>query len=245
MKVTNKTYFGFESIDKTLKAKKVKNVFESVATKYDLMNSIMSGGLHKVWKKYFVKTLVAKKNSNILDLASGTGDICIELAKQNKGFKILHTDINLKMLEEGQKKLIDHGIIISSLACDAEKLPFPSNHFDCVTMAFGLRNVTRKEKAIEEIYRVLSPGGKFVLLEFSKIWSPLSKVYDNFSFNVLPKLGKFFAKDEKSYRYLVESIRVHPDQKNLKKIIEQAGFEKVNFKNLSGGIVAIHQGYKF
>ena len=245
MIVTDKTHFGFKSIDKTLKAKKVKNVFESVATKYDLMNSLMSGGLHKVWKKYFVKTLVAKKKSNILDLASGTGDICIELAKQNKDFKILHTDINLKMLEEGQKKLIDHGIIISSLACDAEKLPFPSNHFDCVTIAFGLRNVTRKEKAIEEIYRVLSPGGQFVVLEFSKIWSPLSKAYDNFSFNVLPKLGKFFAKDEKSYRYLVESIRVHPDQKNLKKMIEEAGFEKVNFKNLSGGIVAIHQGYKF
>ena len=142
-------------------------------------------------------------------------------------------------------KIIDHGKIVSSLVCDAEKIPFPTNYFDCVTIAFGLRNITRKEKALSEMLRVLSPGGKLVILEFSKIWSPLSKIYDNFSFNLIPKLGKVFANDEKSYQYLVESIRIHPDQKKLKAMMEKEGFEKVSFLNLSGGIVAIHQGYKF
>jgi len=243
--VSEKTHFGFESVDENIKAKKVKNVFESVANRYDLMNSLMSGGFHKVWKRYFAKILTSKNNSKILDLASGTGDICIELANQNKDFKIYHTDINIKMLEQGQRKIIDHGKIVSSLVCDAEKIPFPTNYFDCVTIAFGLRNITRKEKALSEMLRVLSPGGKLVILEFSKIWSPLSKIYDNFSFNLIPKLGKVFANDEKSYQYLVESIRVHPDQKKLKAMMEKEGFEKVSFLNLSGGIVAIHQGYKF
>jgi demethylmenaquinone methyltransferase/2-methoxy-6-polyprenyl-1,4-benzoquinol methylase len=243
--VNDKTHFGFESIDEDLKTKKVKNVFESVATRYDLMNTLMSGGLHKIWKKYFTQILTIKNNSKILDLASGTGDICIELAKQNKNFKIFHTDINIKMLEQGQIKLVDHGKIIPSLVCDAEKIPFQTNYFDCVTIAFGLRNVTNKRKALAEIFRVLSPGGKLVILEFSKVWSPLTKIYDSFSFNILPKLGKIFAKDQKSYQYLVESIRMHPDQKTLKTMMENEGFEKTSFLNLSGGIVAIHQGYKF
>ena len=240
-----KTHFGFESVNKNLKAKKVKSVFESVATRYDLMNSLMSAGLHKIWKKYFTQILTIKNNSKILDLASGTGDICIELSNRNKGFKIFHTDINIKMLEQGKIKLIDHGKIIPSIACDAEKIPFPSNYFDCITIAFGLRNITNKEKALSEMYRVLSPGGKLVILEFSKIWSPLSKIYDSFSFNILPKIGKIFAKDEKSYQYLVESIRMHPDQKALLAIMQNQGFDNVSFLNLSGGIVAIHQGYKF
>ena len=243
--VNDKTHFGFESVNKTLKAKKVKSVFESVATSYDLMNSLMSGGLHKIWKRYFTQILTIKNNAKILDLASGTGDVCIELSNQNKGFKLFHTDINIKMLEQGKIKLIDHGKIIPSIVCDAEKIPFPSNYFDCITIAFGLRNITNKEKALSEMYRVLTPGGKLVILEFSKIWSPLSKIYDGFSFNILPKLGKIFAKDEKSYQYLVESIRMHPDQKTLIEIMQNQGFDNTSFLNLSGGIVAIHQGYKF
>ena len=245
MIVNNKTHFGFESVNKNIKAKKVKDVFESVATKYDLMNSLMSGGLHKIWKKYFTQILSLKNNSKILDLASGTGDVCIELSNQNKNFQIFHTDINIKMLEQGKIKLIDHGKIISSIVCDAEKIPFPSNYFDCITIAFGLRNVTNKEEALSEMYRVLSPGGKLVILEFSKIWRPLSKIYDGFSFNILPKLGKIFAKDESSYQYLVESIRMHPDQKTLQSMMQNQGFDNTSFQNLSGGIVAIHQGYKF
>jgi len=245
MIVNNKTHFGFESVNKNIKAKKVKDVFESVATKYDLMNSLMSGGLHKIWKKYFTQILSLKNNSKILDLASGTGDVCIELSNQNKNFQIFHTDINIKMLEQGKTKLIDHGKIIPSIVCDAEKIPFPSNYFDCITIAFGLRNVTNKEEALSEMYRVLSPGGKLVILEFSKIWGPLSKIYDGFSFNILPKLGKIFAKDESSYQYLVESIRMHPDQKTLQSMMQNQGFDNTSFQNLSGGIVAIHQGYKF
>ena len=245
MIVNNKTHFGFESVNKNIKAKKVKDVFESVATKYDLMNSLMSGGLHKIWKKYFTQILSLKNNSKILDLASGTGDVCIELSNQNKNFQIFHTDINIKMLEQGKTKLIDHGKIIPSIVCDAEKIPFPSNYFDCITIAFGLRNVTNKEEALSEMYRVLSPGGKLVILEFSKIWGPLSKIYDGFSFNILPKLGKIFAKDESSYQYLVESIRMHPDQKTLQSMMQKQGFDNTSFQNLSGGIVAIHQGYKF
>ena len=245
MIVNNKTHFGFESVNKNIKAKKVKDVFESVATKYDLMNSLMSGGLHKIWKKYFTQILSLKNNSKILDLASGTGDVCIELSNQNKNFQIFHTDINIKMLEQGKIKLIDHGKIISSIVCDAEKIPFPSNYFDCITIAFGLRNVTNKEEDLSEMYRVLSPGGKLVILEFSKIWGPLSKIYDGFSFNILPKLGKIFAKDESSYQYLVESIRMHPDQKTLQSMMQNQGFDNTSFQNLSGGIVAIHQGYKF
>ena len=241
MIVNNKTHFGFESVNKNIKAKKVKDVFESVATKYDLMNSLMSGGLHKIWKKYFTQILSLKNNSKILDLASGTGDVCIELSNQNKNFQIFHTDINIKMLEQGKTKLIDHGKIIPSIVCDAEKIPFPSNYFDCITIAFGLRNVTNKEEALSEMYRVLSPGGKLVILEFSKIWGPLSKIYDGFSFNILPKLGKIFAKDESSYQYLVESIRMHPDQKTLQSMMQNQGFDNTSFQNLSGGIVAIHQ----
>ena len=243
--VNNKTHFGFESVNKNVKAKKVKGVFESVATRYDLMNSLMSGGLHKIWKKYLTQVLILKNNSKILDLASGTGDVCIELSNQNKNFKIFHTDINIKMLEQGKIKLIDQGKIIPSIVCDAEKIPFPSNYFDCITIAFGLRNVTNKEEALSEMYRVLSPGGKVVILEFSKIWSPLSKIYDGFSFNILPKLGKIFAKDESSYQYLVESIRMHPEQKTLQSMMQNQGFDNTSFQNLSGGIVAIHQGYKF
>ena len=209
------------------------------------MNNLMSMGLHHVWKKILIETTTLKSKSKILDIAAGTGDITLELIKKKKDFEIFHTDINLAMLKEGKKKLINHGKIIPLILCDAESLPFPNNYFDCVTIGFGLRNMTNKEKALKEIYRVISPGGKIIILEFSKIWQPLSKAYDIFSFKIVPKLGKLFAKDEESYKYLVESIRMHPDQNKLLKLLKSQGFEKTSFMNLSAGIVAIHKGYKF
>ena len=239
------THFGYETITKKEKGKKVSAVFNSVATNYDLMNNLMSMGLHHVWKRILIETTTLRTKSKILDIAAGTADITIEFLKKNKDYEIFHTDINLSMLKEGKRKLINQGKIIPSILCDAEALPFPNNYFDCVTIGFGLRNMTNKEKALKEIYRVLSPGGKLVILEFSKIWGPLRKVYDNFSFKIVPKLGKLFAKDEKSYKYLIESIRMHPDQNTLLKLLKSQGFEKTSFTNLSAGIVAIHKGYKF
>jgi demethylmenaquinone methyltransferase/2-methoxy-6-polyprenyl-1,4-benzoquinol methylase len=239
------THFGYETITKKEKGKKVSAVFNSVATNYDLMNNLMSMGLHHVWKRILIETTTLRTKSKILDIAAGTADITIEFLKKNKDYEIFHTDINLSMLKEGKRKLINQGKIIPSILCDAEALPFPNNYFDCVTIGFGLRNMTNKEKALKEIYRVLSPGGKLVILEFSKIWGPLRKVYDNFSFKIVPKLGKLFAKDEKSYKYLIESIRMHPDQNTLLKLLKAQGFEKTSFTNLSAGIVAIHKGYKF
>ncbi len=245
MNQKKETHFGYEIIDKEEKSKKVNAVFDSVATNYDLMNNLMSMGLHHVWKKILVETTTLKAKSKILDIAAGTADLSIEFLKKNKDFEVFHTDINLSMLKEGKKKLINKGKITPSILCDAEALPFPNNFFDCVTIGFGLRNMTNKEQALKEIYRVLSPGGKLVILEFSKIWRPFRKIYDNFSFKILPKLGKLFAKDENSYKYLVESIRMHPDQKKLLELLKAEGFEKTSFINLSAGIVAIHKGYKF
>ena len=245
MNQKKETHFGYEVIDKEEKSKKVNAVFDSVATNYDLMNNLMSMGLHHVWKKILIETTTLKAKSKILDIAAGTADLSIEFLKKNKGFEVFHTDINLSMLKEGRKKLINKGKITPSILCDAEALPFPNNFFDCVTIGFGLRNMTNKEQALKEIYRVLSPGGKLVILEFSKIWRPFRKIYDNFSFKILPKLGKLFAKDENSYKYLVESIRMHPDQKKLLELLKAEGFEKTSFINLSAGIVAIHKGYKF
>ena len=239
------THFGYEAIPKNEKRKKVKDVFNSVATNYDLMNNLMSLGLHHVWKKILTETTILKSKSKILDIAAGTADITLEFLKKNKEFEIFHTDINLSMLKEGKKKLINQGRIVPAILCDAEALPFPNNYFDCVTIGFGLRNMTNKEQALKEIYRVLSPGGKIVILEFSKIWQPLRKIYDKFSFNIVPKLGKFFAKDEQSYKYLVESIRMHPDQNQLLELLKKQGFENTSFMNLSAGIVCIHKGYKF
>ena len=239
------THFGYEAISKEEKSEKVNAVFDSVANNYDLMNNLMSLGLHHVWKKILIETTTLKPKSKILDIAAGTADISIEFLKKNKGYELFHTDINLPMLKEGKRKLINKGKIVPSIICDAESLPFPNNYFDCVTIGFGLRNMTNKEKALKEIYRVLSPGGKVIILEFSRIWRPLRKVYDIFSFKIVPKLGKLFAKDEKSYEYLVESIRMHPDQNKLLEILNAQGFKKTSFMNLSAGIVAIHKGYKF
>jgi len=241
----NETNFGFKNIKKNEKAKKVGEIFDSVAVNYDLMNNIMSFGLHRIWKKIVVETTTLRSNAKILDIASGTADLILALSKEKKDYEIFHTDINYSMLREGKKKLINSGKILPSIVCDAESLPFPTNYFDCVTVGFGLRNMTQKDKALSEIYRVLCPGGKLVILEFSKVWGPLSKLYDAFSFNIVPKLGKLIANDEASYQYLVESIRVHPNQNELKKIIENEGFGNVSYLNINAGIVAIHKGYKF
>jgi demethylmenaquinone methyltransferase/2-methoxy-6-polyprenyl-1,4-benzoquinol methylase len=241
----NETNFGFKNIKKIEKVKKVAEVFNSVAVNYDLMNNIMSFGLHRIWKKIVVETATLQPNAKILDIAAGTADLTLALAKKEKGYEIFHTDINYSMLKEGKKKLINSGNILPSIVCDAESLPFPTNYFDCVTVGFGLRNMTQKDKALSEIYRVLCPGGKLIILEFSKVWGALSKLYDAFSFNIVPKLGKLIANDEASYQYLVESIRVHPDQDHLKKIMINEGFENVSYLNLNAGIVAIHKGYKF
>ena len=205
----------------------------------------MSFGLHRIWKKFVVETATLRPNAKILDIAAGTADLTLALDKEKKGYEIFHTDINYSMLKEGKKKLINNGNILPSIVCDAESLPFPANYFDCVTVGFGLRNMTQKDKALSEIYRVLCPGGKLIILEFSKVWRPLSKLYDAFSFKIVPKLGKLIANDEASYQYLIESIRVHPDQDELKKIMVNEGFENVSYLNLNAGIVAIHKGYKF
>lgn len=242
--MTKKTHFGFSNIDTTDKTKKVGEVFNSVATKYDLMNDLMSFGLHRSWKKFFIQTANLKKRAKILDIAGGSGDLSIGFAKQNKEYEIFHTDINQFMLQEGQKKIINSGHLMPSIVCDAETLPFSDSFFDCVVIGFGLRNMTDKEKALKEIWRVLSPGGKILILEFSKVWQPLEKIYDIFSFKLIPKIGKLITKDEGSYQYLVESIRVHPSQDELKKMMENCGFIKVSFNNLSAGVVAIHSGFK-
>ena len=239
-----KTQFGFQTISKTDKAQKVGEVFDSVSRNYDLMNNLMSLGLHKVWKRIVIQTASLRPKAKILDIASGTADLALSFSKLDKDFDIFQTDINYSMLTEGQKKLINQGKIIPAITCDAEALPFQSNYFDCVTIAFGLRNMTNKDKALQEIYRVLSPGGKTIILEFSHVHKQLKKTYDLFSFQIIPKLGKLFAQDESSYQYLVESIRVHPNQEELKKLMEEQEFENVSYVNLSAGIVAIHKGYK-
>ncbi|MBT6141212.1 MAG: class I SAM-dependent methyltransferase [Nitrosomonadales bacterium] len=241
----DETKFGFQTVKQAEKAKRVGEVFDSVSSNYDLMNNLMSLGLHNVWKKTLIDTSSLKAKAKILDIAAGTADLTLAFAKANKDYEILQTDINHSMLMEGQKKLINSGVIIPAITCDAEALPFADNYFDCVTIAFGLRNMTKKENALREVYRVLSPGGKVLILEFSHIYQPFQKLYDAFSFKFIPILGKLFAKDELSYRYLVESIRVHPSQEELKEMMEAEAFEKVSYTNMSAGIVAIHKGYKF
>jgi len=241
----DETKFGFQTVKQAEKAKRVGEVFDSVSSNYDLMNNLMSLGLHNAWKKILIDTSSLKAKAKILDIAAGTADLTLAFAKANKDYEILQTDINHSMLMEGQKKLINSGVIIPAITCDAEALPFADNYFDCVTIAFGLRNMTKKENALREVYRVLSPGGKVLILEFSHIYQPFQKLYDAFSFKFIPILGKLFAKDELSYRYLVESIRVHPSQEELKEMMEAEAFEKVSYTNMSAGIVAIHKGYKF
>ncbi len=239
------THFGFSSVDEAEKARHVRGVFDSVAPKYDLMNDLMSMGLHRVWKAYTVTVANLKEGDRALDIAGGTGDLAMAFSKKvGKSGVVFHTDINEAMLSTGRNRLLDAGILLPTLVCDAEKLPFPDNYFNVVSVAFGLRNMTHKDVALAEMNRVLQPGGKLLVLEFSKVAPPLTKLYDWYSFKVLPKLGKAVAGDDASYRYLAESIRMHPGQEELKTMMHKGGFGHVDYHNLSGGVVALHVGIK-
>lgn len=246
--MTEKTHFGYQQVDKNEKEKLVAGVFDSVADNYDIMNDFMSLGVHRFWKYFAILSADVRPNMHILDLASGTCDLAIQMGKKLAGSgRLVASDINDSMLSIGRDRMTDNGLIknIEFQLANAEELPFKSNQFDLVTMAFGLRNVTNKDKALSEIYRVLKPGGKCLVLEFSKPADALlDKAYDFYSFNILPKMGKVIAKDEESYRYLAESIRMHPDQETLKSMFDTAGFRITKYQNLSGGIVALHQGIK-
>ncbi len=240
------THFGYQTVAENEKASKVRGVFDSVAGNYDIMNDLMSGGLHRIWKHFTIEVSGAKRGSRVLDIAGGTADLSLRFAeKVGPEGRVLLTDINYEMLSRGRDRMFDHGHRVSAVQCDAEKIPFASDYFDCVTVAFGLRNMTHKDLALKEMFRVLRPGGKLLVLEFSKVWKPLQPVYDLYSFKLLPAMGKLVANDAESYRYLAESIRMHPSQEELKKMMNEAGFEKVDYYNLSAGIVALHTGYKF
>jgi demethylmenaquinone methyltransferase/2-methoxy-6-polyprenyl-1,4-benzoquinol methylase len=239
------THFGFESVAARDKARRVKGVFDSVAPKYDLMNDLMSGGLHRAWKAYTVMVANVQPGYRVLDIASGTGDLAQAFARRTGPTgEVVHTDINEAMLRTGRDRLLDSGTNLPAVVCDAENLPFASNHFDVVTVAFGLRNMTRKEVAIREMHRVLNQGGKLLVLEFSKVAKPLEKAYDWYSFHLLPRLGQWIAGDADSYRYLAESIRMHPGQHELKTLMQEGGFGHVDFHNMTGGVVALHVGIK-
>ncbi len=239
------THFGFETVDESQKASRVRGVFDSVAGKYDIMNDLMSMGLHRLWKAYTIAASGVREGHKVLDIAGGTGDLAQAFAKRvGPRGTVVHTDINEAMLATGRDRLINAGVMLPTTLCDAEKLPFPENTFDIVTVAFGLRNMTHKEKALAEMCRVLKPGGRLLVLEFSKVAKPLEKTYDWYSFKILPKIGKLVANDEESYRYLAESIRMHPDQATLKAMMKDAGFGHVDVHNMTGGVVALHMGLK-
>jgi demethylmenaquinone methyltransferase/2-methoxy-6-polyprenyl-1,4-benzoquinol methylase len=239
------THFGFQSVDEAEKARQVRGVFDSVAPKYDLMNDLMSMGLHRLWKAYTVQVANLHEGDRALDIAGGTGDLALAFSnKVGKTGQVVHTDINEAMLRTGRNRLLDAGVVLPTLVCDAEKLPFPNDWFDVVSVAFGLRNMTHKDVALAEMHRVLKPGGKLLVLEFSKVAPPLEKVYDWYSFKVLPTLGKLVAGDDSSYRYLAESIRMHPGQEELKTLMHKGGFGHVDYHNMSGGVVALHVGIK-
>jgi demethylmenaquinone methyltransferase/2-methoxy-6-polyprenyl-1,4-benzoquinol methylase len=241
----NNTHFGYETVDETQKAGRVKAVFDSVAPYYDMMNDLMSLGLHRFWKAYTVMVANIRPGMRVLDLASGTGDLALAFAsKVGSTGLVLRSDINEIMLNRGSERLLDKGIIAPGILADAEALPFSDQAFDVVSLAFGLRNMTHKERVLQETHRVLRPGGKVLLLEFSKVAKVLQKPYDFYSFKLLPKLGRWIAKDGQSYRYLAESIRMHPDQQTLKKLMHQCGFGHVDIHNLSAGITALHVGIK-
>jgi demethylmenaquinone methyltransferase/2-methoxy-6-polyprenyl-1,4-benzoquinol methylase len=241
------THFGYRDVPVTEKTRLVGEVFDSVADKYDIMNDLMSMGVHRLWKRHFVATSGIPRGSKVLDLASGTGDIAALLHKHvGAGGEVTLSDINPSMLGEGRRRMENKGIVsrVNYALANAESLPFPDKHFDAVTIAFGLRNVTRKSVALAEMHRVLKPGGRVLILEFSRVKSEtLEKLYDLYSFSILPKLGGLVASDEDSYRYLAESIRKHPDQETLAQMMREAGFEQVSFRSLNAGIVAIHRGF--
>jgi len=240
------TDFGFEKVAEDDKARRVGGVFDSVAARYDLMNDLMSAGLHRLWKAFTVRQADVRPGMRVLDIAGGTGDLVLRFARQTgPSGQVWLTDINGSMLREGRNRLLDAGLLLPIVQCDAEALPFPDDHFDVVTVAFGLRNMTHKERALAEMRRVLRPGGRVLVLEFSRVWAPLAPLYDAYSFSVLPWLGKKIVDDSESYRYLAESIRVHPPQKVLAQMMEQAGLENVQWFNLTAGVCALHVGRKF
>ena len=242
------TDFGFKRVPVTEKARKVAQVFDSVASKYDVMNDVMSFGVHRLWKRFAIELSGVRAGQRILDLASGTGDLAVEFSRKvGSTGEVVASDINASMLNTGRSRLVDKGIVgnVRYVQANAERLPFPDNYFDCITIAFGLRNVTDKDAALRSIYRVLRPGGKLLVLEFSKPVVPgLKPMYDMYSFKLLPAMGRMIAGDAESYRYLAESIRMHPDQGTLQAMMERAGLERCGYFNLAGGIVALHRGYK-
>ncbi|CAI1085708.1 MULTISPECIES: bifunctional demethylmenaquinone methyltransferase/2-methoxy-6-polyprenyl-1,4-benzoquinol methylase UbiE [Serratia] len=243
------TDFGFRTVARDEKQAMVADVFHSVAAKYDVMNDLMSFGIHRIWKRFTIDCSGVRRGQRVLDLAGGTGDLAAKFSRMvGEQGQVVLADINDSMLKMGREKLRDRGIIgnVSYVQANAEALPFPDNYFDCITISFGLRNVTDKDKALRSMFRVLKPGGRLLVLEFSKpLLAPLSKAYDAYSFHVLPKIGELVVKDPESYRYLAESIRMHPDQETLKGMMGAAGFDNVTYFNLTGGIVALHRGFKF
>jgi demethylmenaquinone methyltransferase / 2-methoxy-6-polyprenyl-1,4-benzoquinol methylase len=242
----SKTHFGFQDVDEREKAQRVRGVFDSVASRYDIMNDLMSMGLHRAWKAYAVALANLREGERVLDIAGGTGDLARAFSKKvgPRGLVVL-SDINEAMLRQGRDRLLDQGCVLPTVVCDAEALPFASESFDLVSVAFGLRNMTHKDKALAEMRRVLVPGGRLLVLEFSKVAKPLEKAYDWYSFNVLPRLGAWVAGDAESYRYLAESIRRFPDQETLLGMMREAGLEDCRYHNLTGGIVALHKGFRY
>lgn len=239
------TDFGFQQVAESEKASKVAEVFDSVATRYDLMNDLMSAGLHRLWKRFALSRVAAKRGMRVLDIAGGTGDLAKSMARDvGPSGEVWLTDINFSMLRVGRDRMLDAGLVLPTAVCDAEALPFEDGYFDRVTVAFGLRNMTHKDRALREMARVLRPGGKLMVLEFSRVSKLLAPVYDWYSFNVLPWLGDKVADDADSYRYLAESIRMHPDQETLKSMMQESGLSRVQFFNLTGGVVAVHEGVR-
>ncbi|MCB2003379.1 MAG: bifunctional demethylmenaquinone methyltransferase/2-methoxy-6-polyprenyl-1,4-benzoquinol methylase UbiE [Burkholderiaceae bacterium] len=239
------THFGYQTVDESEKARRVRGVFDSVASRYDLMNDLMSAGLHRTWKAYTVMVANVQPGQQVLDIAGGTGDLAKAFAKKvGRDGQVVLSDINEAMLRTGRDRLIDEGCALDCAVCDAEHLPFPDASFDLVSVAFGLRNMTHKDVALREMHRILKPGGKLLVLEFSRVAKPLEKAYDWYSFKVLPRLGQLVAGDAESYRYLAESIRMHPGQDALKQLMHDSGFGHVDYHNLTGGMVALHVGIK-
>jgi demethylmenaquinone methyltransferase/2-methoxy-6-polyprenyl-1,4-benzoquinol methylase len=243
--MSSDTHFGFEKVAEAAKAGKVREVFDRVAGNYDLMNDLMSLGLHRAWKAFAIALSGVRAGDRVLDVAAGSGDLSRAFARRvGPTGQVWLTDINGSMLAVGRDRMMDAGAVSPAVQCDAEKLPFPDGYFDCASVAFGLRNMTHKEAALAEMARVLKPGGRLLVLEFSKVWKALEKPYDLYSFKVLPWLGEKVAGDGEAYRYLAESIRMHPDQETLKSMMERAGLERVEYFNLTGGVVALHRGYR-